>query len=104
MKPALIGSGVIVLTIGLPCIAMGRYYRKVAGEERAKVEAESAKKQKKQKKGKGRKSQKNKRSKDKNKDQPGKEQGTSGGASLIFGGILFTIIGVVMIVFGLKGP
>jgi hypothetical protein len=103
MNNALIASGVIVLTIGVPCIAMGAYYRKTAGEARAKVEAEASKKQKKGKKGKSKKSQKNKRTKDKNKDQPGKEQGTTGGASLIFGGLIFTIIGVTMIVLGIKG-
>lgn len=99
MNPSLIASGVILLSIGLPCMAMGAYYRKRASEERAKVDQAA-------KKPHPRKSAKSKREKGKGakktKDQKGKERGTSGGLSLILGGLAFTAIGGAMVVMGLK--
>jgi hypothetical protein len=99
VNPSQVTQGIVILSIGVPSIFMGAYYRKDAKAQRGKVDkAEDKKKGKKDKKSKrGKKSGK----KDKDKDQPGKERGTSGGMSLILGGLFFTALGIARLVQGL---
>lgn len=96
----MLAQGVVLLSIGLPCIALGIYYRKTAKAEREKVTKAEEKK-----KGKGsKKSQKSKKGKkEKGKDQRGKERGTSGGLSLILGGLAFSAFGIGLIVKAVMG-
>ena len=96
----LIAQSIMLLGIGLPSLAMGAYYWKTARaarEELAKAkEKRKAKPDKKSKRGKKTKGKQD-------KDQTGKERGTSGGTSLILFGLVFTAYGVTQLVRALIG-
>lgn len=98
----LIAQSIMLLGIGLPSLAMGAYYWKTAKATREEIAKAKEKKKGKQDK-KSKRGKKSKGKQEKDKDQKGKERGTSGGASLILFGLIFTAYGVTQLVRALIG-